>query len=199
MWTMAQEMAETVERATAPHQYALSTRAGCECVAHVLLGLTELDPETIVTSLDGIIRHNFEKAMLRGLRQADDGTPLRVHVPREGFDVSCFSRLVWLCCWLCDPPGVGRQALYHQRLPLHVQWLHRRKRDCTPALFLTSSVCTSALTLRTTEEEGLAPLPSSSQCSRSSPEEEGQALLFTVSVCSTEVRSWHRWNAPAMP
>ena len=61
---------------------------------------------------------------------------------------------------------VGRQALHPQvlRPPLLVPWLHRRKRDCTPALFLTSSVCTSALTLRTTEEEGLAPHPSSSQC-----------------------------------
>ena len=38
--TMAQQMAEIVERATAPHQYTLSTRAGCECVAHVLQGLT---------------------------------------------------------------------------------------------------------------------------------------------------------------
>ena len=37
--TMAQQMAETVERATAPHQYALSTRVGCECVAHVFAGV----------------------------------------------------------------------------------------------------------------------------------------------------------------
>ena len=52
--TMAQQMAQIVERATAPHQYALSTRGGCECVAHVLQGLTELDLETTVTSIDGI-------------------------------------------------------------------------------------------------------------------------------------------------
>ena len=36
--TMAHQMTEIVERATAPHQYALSTRGGCECVAHVLSG-----------------------------------------------------------------------------------------------------------------------------------------------------------------
>ena len=72
--TMAQQMAETVERATAPHQYALSSRAGCECVAHVLQGLTEFDPETTVTSLDGIGVFDTisREAMLRGLRQADD-------------------------------------------------------------------------------------------------------------------------------
>ena len=39
--TMEQQMAEIVERATAPHQYALSTIARCECVAHVLHGLTD--------------------------------------------------------------------------------------------------------------------------------------------------------------
>ena len=44
--TMAHQMAEIVERAV-PHQYALSTRGGCECVAHVLQGLTESDPETL--------------------------------------------------------------------------------------------------------------------------------------------------------
>ena len=37
--TMAHQKAEIVERATAPHQYALSTKRGCECVAHVLQGL----------------------------------------------------------------------------------------------------------------------------------------------------------------
>ena len=72
--TVAQQMAEIVERATAPHQYALSTRAGCECVAHVLQGLTELDPETAVTSIDGIGAYDTisREAVLRGLQQADD-------------------------------------------------------------------------------------------------------------------------------
>ena len=46
-----------------------------------------------------------------------------------------------------------------QRLLLHEPWLHRRKKDCTPALFLTSSVSTSAISLCTSEEEGLAPSP----------------------------------------
>ena len=65
--TMAHQMAEIVERATTPHQYALSTRGGCECVAHVLQGLTELDPETTVTSIDGIGAYDTisREAMLR--------------------------------------------------------------------------------------------------------------------------------------
>ena len=72
--TMAQQMAEMVEQITAPNQYALSTRAGCECVAHVLQGLTELDPETTVTSVDCIGAYDTisSEAMLRGLRHADD-------------------------------------------------------------------------------------------------------------------------------
>ena len=36
--TMAQQLAPQVESATAPFQYALSTRAGSECVAHVSKG-----------------------------------------------------------------------------------------------------------------------------------------------------------------
>ena len=34
--TVDQQIRQQVERATAPFQYALSTRAGCECMAHAL-------------------------------------------------------------------------------------------------------------------------------------------------------------------
>ena len=51
---MAQQLSEAVERATAPYQCALRTRAGCECVAHVLQGITEFHPELTITSMDGI-------------------------------------------------------------------------------------------------------------------------------------------------
>ena len=73
-----------------------------------------------------------------------------------------------------------------QRLLLHEPWLHRRKRDCTPVLFLTSSVSTSAISLCTSEEEGLAPSPFLLTLSRSSPEEEGQALLLTMPASTSE-------------
>ena len=33
---MAQQLGPAVKSATTPHQYALSTRAGCECIAHAL-------------------------------------------------------------------------------------------------------------------------------------------------------------------
>ena len=78
-------------------------------------------------------------------------------------DTTC--HVVFVQCWLCVHL-VGRKALHPQvqRLHLHVPWLHRRKRDCIPTLFLTSSVCTSTLSPCSSEEEGLAPLPSSSHC-----------------------------------
>ena len=36
------------------HQFALSTKAGCECVAHVVQGLTDLDADTTLLSVHGI-------------------------------------------------------------------------------------------------------------------------------------------------
>ena len=45
--TTAQQLGEAVERFTDPFQHALSTRAGCECIVHLLQTLTELDPEAL--------------------------------------------------------------------------------------------------------------------------------------------------------
>ena len=72
--TISQQIAPSVERATSPHQYAMTTRAGCECVAHALQGLTELDPEATVTSIDGVGAFDLisRRAMLEGLREVDD-------------------------------------------------------------------------------------------------------------------------------
>ena len=56
---MSQQLMEDVERATAPSQYAFATRAGCECIAHVLQGITELDPRTTVLSLGAISAYDL--------------------------------------------------------------------------------------------------------------------------------------------
>ena len=42
--TIAQQLSAAVETATATHQKTLSTKAGTECIAHVLQSLTELHP-----------------------------------------------------------------------------------------------------------------------------------------------------------
>ena len=67
--TIAQQLRPQVEAATAPFQYALSTRAGSECVAHVIHGLCEVNPDSTVMSMDGLSAcdHISRAAMLDGL------------------------------------------------------------------------------------------------------------------------------------
>ena len=65
--TMAQQLSEAVERATSPYQWAFSTRAGCECVAHVLQGITELHPElTIIIDVFCAFDMISRESMMRG-------------------------------------------------------------------------------------------------------------------------------------
>ena len=49
--TIAKQVSKKAESATAPFQYALSTKAGCECVAHILQSMTDVDPSATVISL----------------------------------------------------------------------------------------------------------------------------------------------------
>ena len=67
--TMAQQSGPQVESATAPFQYALSTRVGSECVAHVIQGLSELNPDSTMMSIDGTSAYDqiSRAAMLDGL------------------------------------------------------------------------------------------------------------------------------------
>ena len=73
--TISKQISEKVEVATAPFQNALKTKAGCECVAHVLQTLTDLDPEATIMSIDGVgaydlISHN---ATLEGRLRMEGG------------------------------------------------------------------------------------------------------------------------------
>ena len=71
--SMAQQLSAAVESATAPFQYALSTRVGCECIAHALQGLTDLDPNTTIISIDGTsaFDQTSRAAMLDGLMNVE--------------------------------------------------------------------------------------------------------------------------------
>ena len=73
--TISQQLSSAVESATAPFQYALSIRAGCECVAHVLQALCEVDERATIMSIDGISAYDLisRRAMLSGLAQVDGG------------------------------------------------------------------------------------------------------------------------------
>ena len=70
-----QQVVLAVEEATAPFQYALSTKGGGECVAHAIQSLTELDPRATVLSVDGIGAFDLiaRAAMLDGLLNVDGG------------------------------------------------------------------------------------------------------------------------------
>ena len=71
----ARQLSEAVKAATAPFQYAVSTQAGCECVAHALQSMCEANPHTTALSTDGIGAFDLvsRTAMLRGLRRVPDG------------------------------------------------------------------------------------------------------------------------------
>ena len=73
--SIAKQITKKVEAMTAPFQHALSTKAGCECVAHILQSMTDLDPDTTITSIDGVGAYDLisRNAMLDGLLQMDGG------------------------------------------------------------------------------------------------------------------------------
>ena len=74
--TIAQQVGPAVKTATAPFQCALSARAGCECIAHPLQAVCELDSEATVTSIDGISSCDSisRRAMLLGLQRVEGGS-----------------------------------------------------------------------------------------------------------------------------
>ena len=67
--SLARQFSKEVERACAPLQFALSTRAGTDCVGPVIRALTDANPTATVLSVDGIgaYDHVFRGAMLSKL------------------------------------------------------------------------------------------------------------------------------------
>ena len=66
---------DAVQQATAPFQYAMATKEGCECIAHVLQALTELNLNATILSVDGMSVCDMmsRKAMLQGLSNVEGG------------------------------------------------------------------------------------------------------------------------------
>ena len=73
--TMSQQLMEAVQSATSPFQHAMATRAGCECISHVLQGLTELNTNATILSVDGMSAYDTisRRAMLQGLSNVEGG------------------------------------------------------------------------------------------------------------------------------
>ena len=65
--TVTKQVAKKAEKATALFQYALTTKAGCECVAHILQTITDGDERTTVVSIDGC------RGLRSDLQERDDG------------------------------------------------------------------------------------------------------------------------------
>ena len=70
-----QQVGPAIERATSPFQYALSTRAGTECIAHAVEALTDLGHTATVVSIDGLGAFDVvsRQAMLTGLWTVEGG------------------------------------------------------------------------------------------------------------------------------
>ena len=69
--TIAGQFGTAVEAACAPFQFALSARAGADCVGHTVKAATEANPRMILLSVDGIgaFDHVLRAAMLSKLKQ----------------------------------------------------------------------------------------------------------------------------------
>ena len=73
--TLAQQLGPAVELHTSPFQSALSTKSGCECVAHIAQAMTDMDPNTTLLSVDDIGAFDLisREAMLQGLLDVEGG------------------------------------------------------------------------------------------------------------------------------
>ena len=74
--TMASRLvAKKAGKATAPFQYALPTKAGCECIAHILQGLTDRDANVTVVTVDGVGAYDLisRNSMMEGFLKMEDG------------------------------------------------------------------------------------------------------------------------------
>ena len=101
--TIAKQFAEQAEGATHPFQYALSTRAGTECVARIVQALTRMDENATLLSIDGVGAHDSisRRAMFRGLADMVDGEKIIPFVRQLNDSPSTF-------LWEDDTGGVRR-------------------------------------------------------------------------------------------
>ena len=67
--TLARQFGPAVEATCSPFQFALSTRAGTDCVGHAVRFVTDANPEATVLSIDGVGAHDhvYRSAMMEKL------------------------------------------------------------------------------------------------------------------------------------
>ena len=75
--TLARQFGSVFDSACAPFQYALSTRAGTDCVGHAVRFLTDSDPKLTVLGIDGIGAYdNVLRASMLGKLLETDAAPI---------------------------------------------------------------------------------------------------------------------------
>ena len=64
--SLARQFSDEVESACSPFQFALSTRAGTDCVGHAIRAATDANPLCTVLSIDGVgaYDHVFRSSMM---------------------------------------------------------------------------------------------------------------------------------------
>ena len=87
--TLAKQVSKQVEAACAPFQFALSTRAGVDCVGHAVRVMTETNPDATLLSIDGVV---LRSAMMAKLFEVPGLRPL---LPFVRSIYSQPSRYVW--------------------------------------------------------------------------------------------------------
>ena len=106
--SLARQFGAEVERGDASFQFALSTRAGTDCVGHAARLATDPDPRATVLSIDGVGAHDhvLRSAMLGKLLEVDSLRGLLPFVRATYAQPSC-------CHWQ-DDHGRFRQIRQHE-------------------------------------------------------------------------------------
>ena len=106
--TMAKQFMTDVEQACAPFQFALSTRAGTDCVGHAVRVATDHDPEMTVFSIDGIgaYDHVSRSSILSKLHEVPSLRSMLPFVRKTYARVSTY--------WRSDEDGVSHRIGQHE-------------------------------------------------------------------------------------
>ena len=93
--TLAQQHAAAFQEACHPHQFALATRAGADCLVHALTAAVELDPEATVLSVDGAgALDSVSRQSMMGRARSESLPSFCAPVLRFAFGV-CVARCGW--------------------------------------------------------------------------------------------------------
>ena len=90
--TLANQFMKVFEAECAPFQYALSTRAGTDCVGHLLRAATDANPNATILTVDGIgaYDHVLRSAMLVRLAAMPSARSLLPFVRMSYAQQSCY-------------------------------------------------------------------------------------------------------------